>query len=114
MSETKPYQKEIITPIDKKKVVIKTMLTGAEREQITNAQYESAKIGDKGEVIIKDVASAVNAEQHKMLDVCIVSIDGSAIDCRDRLMKMWEEDTQFVIDEIEACQKKTKSPVNDS
>lgn len=114
MSEQVEHTKEIETPVSKAKVVIKTMITGAEREQIENAQFKKAKIGEKGEVIISDVTEAVNAEKHATIDMYVVSIDGSSIECRKRLMKMWEQDTQFVLDQIEAVQKKTTSPVKDS
>lgn len=112
MSDTKT--KELELPISKSKVVIKTMITGAEREQIETANTRFSKVGPRGEVIITDIAGATLAEKHATIDVFVVSLDGSQTDCRSRLLKLYEEDYQFVIDAIAEVEKKAKPPVTDS
>lgn len=112
MSELAPNQIELILPISKSVVIIKEMITGAEREMIETAQGRVARIGDNN-AVVADVAKIITAEKHATLDVYIISIDGSPTECRERLYKLFEPDTKFVVDAIEELQKKTASQLND-
>ena len=103
------YEKEIITPITQTKVVIKTMLTGLDREAIETAGMDDATIGSKGEVVIKDVKKMVLAQKYAAMDVSVVSVNGSPAETRQKLLQLPEHDTQFVIDAIESEQKKTSA-----
>ena len=101
------HQKEITLPISKQKVVIKTMITGAEREIIETAPTKFSRVGERGEVVITDIAKATLAEKHALIDVYVVSIEGSPTSCRERLLKMYEDDYNTVVQAIEDVQKKT-------
>lgn len=101
------YQDEITTPIGKHKVVFKTMITGAEREQIDAASMKYVDTKDGKEFTVKDMPKVTVAEKHELLKVCVVSIDGDLTDCFERLQKMYEPDYKAVYDAIIEAQKKT-------
>ncbi len=100
------YTQEIETPVGKNKVVIKTMLTGADRETVTAAPQEFIKTSDGKNVEITDMKKMSLAEKHMLLKLSVVSIDGNEIDCFSQLQKMYEADYAFVYDSIVELQKK--------
>ncbi len=97
---------EIITPFEGKKVVIKTMLTGAEREQVDNAQMKFVKTKDGTNVEVADMVQLNLAQKHELIRISIVSIDGDISDCFQRWHKMYEPDNAFVYNQIVETQKK--------
>ncbi|MEJ6011442.1 hypothetical protein [Novosphingobium aquae] len=103
------FTKEIETPIGKHKVVFKTMVTGAEREQIDAAQMEFVQTTDGKEFKVTDMKKVATASKHALLKISVLSIDGDEIECFARLQKMYEPDYAFVCDEIERTQKKMKA-----
>lgn len=100
------YTKEIETPVAGHKVVVKTMITGAEREQITSAQMQYVKTTDGKSFEVTDMAKAALAEKHQLLKVSVVSIDGDTANCFERLQKMYEPDYDFVYQSVLDEQKK--------
>jgi hypothetical protein len=100
------YEKEIETPLGKHKVKIKTMLTGAERERVDNAEMAFVKTEDGKNFTVSDMAKVALAKRHELLRTCVLSIDGDATDCFPRLQKMFEPDYLFVYSAIEEEQKK--------
>lgn len=100
------YIKEIETPAGKNKVVIKTMLTGAERETVTAAPQEFIKTSDGKSVEVTDMKKMSLAEKHMLLKLSVLSIDGNEVNCFDQLQKMYEVDYAFVYDSIIETQKK--------
>jgi len=105
------YTKEIETPVGKHKVVIKTMLTGAEREQVDLAPTAFLETTDGENFTSKDTKAVASAAKHELLKLSIVSIDGDATDCFARLGKMWEPDYAFVYSAIRDEQKKMKASI---
>lgn len=101
------FTAEIETPIGKHKVVFKTMVTGAEREQIDAASMKFVDTKDGKEFTVKDMPKLAIAEKHELLRVCVVSIDGDMTDCLERLHKMYEPDYKAVYEAILEAQKKT-------
>lgn len=101
------YTQEIETPIAKHKVVIKKLLTGGEREQVTNAPVKYAKTTD-GKTFTVDTEKVATAEKDMLLTVSVVSIDGDVADVLVRLKKMYEPDYDFVYNTIIEVQKKMK------
>lgn len=97
--------KEIETPIGKQKVVIKTMLTGAEREEVDNAEMKYMKTED-GKSFQMDMAKVTLAKKHALLCTSVVTIDGDGAELLKRLQKMYETDYAFVYSQIETEQKK--------
>ena len=100
--------KEIITPVGKHKVVIKTMLTGAERESVTNAPMKYAKTEDGQKFVVTDMEKVATAEKHALLAASIVSIDDGTTDLLNIVRKMYDPDYDFVYNEIVETQKKMK------
>lgn len=104
--------KEIETPVGKHKVVIKTMLTGAEREKVSNAPMRYAKTEDGQKFTVTDMEKMANAEKHALVEVSLVSIDGGTTELFSIWRKMYEPDYDFVYNEIVAAQKKMKVPTS--
>jgi hypothetical protein len=100
------YTKEIETPIGKHKVVFKTLVTGAEREQIDAAQMAFVQTKDGKEFTVTDMKKVTTATKHELLKVSVVSIDGDIVDCFKRLQNMYQPDYDFVCEAIEQEQKK--------
>lgn len=101
------FTEELITPIGKHKVMFKTMITGAEREQIDAASMKFIDTKDGKEFTVKDMAGVTTAEKHALIKVCVLSIDDDPTDCFDRWQKMFEPDYIAVYDAILGAQKKT-------
>jgi NaMN:DMB phosphoribosyltransferase len=109
------YTKEIETPVQGKKVLIKTMLTGAEREQVEGAQFQFVQTKDGKEFTVSDMKKVATAQKHELLRVAVISIDGDVTECFARLQAMYEPDYEFVYEQILAEQKKmmpSTSPVS--
>ena len=106
--QTPNFTKEIITPIGQHKVVIKTMLTGAEREEVNNAQMDFVKTNDGQTFEVQDMKKVAVAEKHKLISLSVVTIDNDPTDTLSRIQKMWEKDSDFVYNEIINSQKKAQ------
>ena len=100
------YTKEITTPIGSHKVVIKTMLTGAERENVSSSSMEFVRTTDGKNFEVIDMKKVTMAEKHALLKIAVLSIDGDETDCFDRVQKMFEPDYAFIYDSILEEQKK--------
>lgn len=100
--------KEITTPIGGDKVVIKTMMTGAEREQIEGAQMKFVHTADLQEFRVTDMKAAALAQKHELLKISVVSINEDPANCFERLQKMYDTDYDFVFQTILEEQKKMK------
>ena len=100
------YTKEIITPIGSHKVVVKTLLSGLEREVVTNAPQEFVTTADGKLFEVVDMKKMTVAEKHALLKVSVVSIDGGTTDLFEILQKMYEPDYAYVYDKIVEEQKK--------
>lgn len=100
------YTQEIETPVGGHKVLVKTMLTGAEREQVDGAQYNFIKTTDGKEFSVTDMQKVATATKHELLRVAVVSIDGDITECFKRLQSMYEPDYEYVYGQIVALQKK--------
>jgi hypothetical protein len=106
------YTKEIETPVGGHKVIIKTMVTGSEREQIDGAQFNFIQTKDGKEFNVTDMQKVATATKHELLRVSVVSIDGDITEC---LQAMFEPDYEFVYEKVLAEQKKmmpSTSPVS--
>lgn len=120
------YTTEIETPLEKAKVVIKTMLSGEDSDAIEAASQKHLKVrGVKVNQATKQVEvdvdsentdlGLVNAETKRATLVrSIVSINGDNTNCYDRLKKMPAVDYNFVHAQIIAEQKKMTSETTPS
>jgi hypothetical protein len=105
------YQTEIVTPLEQAKVVIKTMLTGAEQEAVDNAELQYATTADfkTFQAKEKDLKKITLAKKHELITRSVVSINADPTDVLVRLQKMPAKDYKFVYDTIVAEQKKMMS-----
>ena len=103
--------KEIVTPVAGHKVVIKTMLSGAERESVDTAAMELVQTKDGSAFEVTDMRKVGLAQKHELLRVSVVSIDGDLTDCFGRLQKMGEHDYAYVYEQIVEEQKKMKDSI---
>jgi len=83
--------KEIITPVDKHKVVIYDYVIGREVEEIEDIFLSEEKDGEK---------SHVRRSAHKSIEMLIVSVDGKDGKVLDRILDFKKDDYKFVIDTI--------------
>jgi len=104
----KTYEIELTTPLEETKVVIKTMLTGEDDEAIENAQLKYAKSENFKDFTAKesDLAKISNAKKDELLARSIVSINGDATNCLQRIKKLPAKDYRFVHKNIVDEQKK--------
>lgn len=102
------FEKEITTPLTETKVVIKTMLSGAEQEAVDGAQLKYAKTDDLKTFKAKesDLQKIANAKKHELIVRSVVSINGDNTNPLERLLKLPAKDYKFVYDQIVAEQKK--------
>lgn len=104
------FQEEIVTPVGEHKVVIKTLLTAADQERVESAQMDFVETTDGKNFSVKDMKKVGLAQRHELLKVSVVSIDGDAANCFERLQKMYNPDYQFIIEKIQELQKKALQP----
>lgn len=105
------YQKEIETPIGKHKVVFKTLLTGAEQEEVENAEMQFVKTTDGKTFTVTEMDKVNLAKKHKLLALSVVSIDEDATDVLVRLRKMHNPDYAFVFEQVQDEQKKMTNEI---
>lgn len=108
------YTKELITPVEKRKIVIKTMLTGGEREIVDSAQMQYMKTEDGANFTITDMKKVTLAQKHELINLSVLSIDEDSTDCLARLQKMPEADYQFVYNAILEEQKKMMASISEA
>ena len=97
--------KEIIIPVGKNKIIIKSWLTGRERRAIRSVLLEEVKFGQTGEGEVAPEyniqGSVLNKAQDKAFESVIVSIDGNSDDIVNNILDMRDKDFDFVVKEID-------------
>jgi len=83
--------KEIITPVDKHKIVVYDYVIGREVEEIEDIFLAEKKDGDK---------SQVRQSAHKSIEMLVVSVDDKDSKVLDRILDFKKDDYKFVIDTI--------------
>jgi len=109
---------ELVTPVGGHKVVIKAWLSGRERRNVRSVYLENVRLsGNKESVEDKEVGTSYDFEGsivHKLQDVAIqnvvLSVDGHTDNLLDRVLDMRDEDTNFVIDEINKITESVELP----
>lgn len=115
---------EIITPIDKHKVALKTWITGRERRELKKPFMESLKVSLKGkgedvektgietgksEYEITDSLMLMEKAENKAIEIIVESVDGKKENILDVILDMHEDDYNFVVKAInKLTKKKTK------
>jgi len=99
MKETK----EIITPIDKHKVVLKSFITGRDSRELKNVYFKDAEFyldGAQPKSSKLDMAKLTQEAEDKAIEIVVVSVDGKEDNKVDAILDMKKRDSDFVIDEI--------------
>lgn len=101
--------KEIETPIEKKKIKLKTWLTGFEKRKIQNVWFEATKFNlEKGmkNATMDGLSGAILPKaQDVAIEVVVESIDGNKENILETIGNMHEKDFDFVLAEIDKVSK---------
>jgi len=97
--------KEIITPIDKHKVVLKAWITGREKRKLREpflARMKFAVDRTGAQPVTKDIDTAkmVEEAENVAIKTIVISVDGSTENVVDKILDMKEKDYEFVMQEI--------------
>ena len=90
--------KEIITPVDKKKIIIKTYLTGREYNEVEKIFLAKAKV-EMGSQPTFDGAAVKEAEI-KLIEQAVISIDNDDKDVANKILDLKQVDYAFVVKEL--------------
>ena len=93
-------QKEITTPVDGHKVVIKTYLTGREYREIENVFLRQAKVNTAGQQSGEFDGSIVKVAEDRLVEQAIISIDGKPDDILNRALDFKNADFAYLIKEL--------------
>ena len=97
--------KEIITPVDKHKVVLNAWITGREKRELRNVFLSKMKVG-KAETETNPAVLTDEAE-NKAITMIVVSVDGVKDKIIDKILDMKGKDYDFVIKEINKVSRET-------
>ena len=100
--------KEIITPIGKNKVVVKTWLTGREKRDIKNILLQSTKIKslNNGKTDIDMMSGDIMVKiEEKTIETIVLSVDGVKDNIVDTVLDMHSNDYDFIKNEVNNIDK---------
>lgn len=97
---------KIKTPLNKE-VEIKTYLTAKERNELRNVYLNNMKINTEGGVpTIQEIpGSIVEEAEKKLIELAVVSFDGSSDNILGRLLDSLPEEYDFVVNECNKIEK---------
>lgn len=94
--------KEIITPVDKHKVVLKAYITGREKRDMKNIYFKGVEFemdGVKTKSNKMDMQKMTENAENKTIEVIVVSVNGKP-EVVNAILDMKSKDFDFVIAEI--------------
>lgn len=95
--------RNVKTPGGGKELVLKTYLTARERNELRGVFLGEMKIetaGDAGKAEIKDLSgAALEKAERKLIELAVVSFDGSAENILDRLLDSTPDEYDFAVRE---------------
>lgn len=92
-------------------VVIRTIMTGRMKREITAVYLDEARIGvtAKGEADIQGISGTVASKvEDKTIEKLVVSINGKTDDVLNTLLDLEAEDLEFVVAELNLVTNKKK------
>ncbi len=92
--------KELITPVDGHKVVVKTYLTGREYREIENVFLRQAKVNTAGQQSGEFDGSIVKVAEDRLLEQAIISIDGSTENILNKALDFKNADFSYLVKEL--------------
>lgn len=103
MNEDKRETKEIITPVDKHKVILKSFITGREKRDMKNIYFEGVEFelqGAGAKSNKMDMAKITEKSENKAIETLVVSVNGNSDKIVDTVLDMKSKDSDFVIAEM--------------
>lgn len=98
--------KEIITPIQKHKVILKTYITGREKREINNVFLTGTKFSPNVKPELD--GSLVQKSQDKLIEIIVVSVNNKTENILNTVLDMHSQDFDFVLAEINNITSKKK------
>lgn len=92
--------REITTPIDNHKVVIKTYLNVGELRVIENVFLSKLKINNEGIAEQEYDGTLISAAQDKLVEVAMVSVNGKTENLLQEVMAFKKADFDFLIENL--------------
>jgi len=95
--------KEIVTPVDKHKVVIKAWITGREKRALGRPFLSGMKFSvTEGEPKAEDInpGELMEKAENIAIETIVVSVNGQTEKIVDKILDMKEKDYEFVKSEI--------------
>jgi len=102
--------KELITPVDKHKVIVYSYITGRDKREITSVYLSNSKINVSDEKISTPSfdGSLVNKATDKAIELLIESVDGKKENILESILDFKAEDYDFIVNELNEIQKPKK------
>jgi len=92
--------KEIITPVDSHKVIIKTYLTGREYREVESVFLKQAKVNVTGQNVSEFDGSIVKLAEDKLIEQSIMSINGKTEDLLNIALDFKNADFAYLVKEL--------------
>jgi len=100
--------KEIITPIDKHKVVLKKFITGRDKRELKNVYFKGVQFEIEGTIPKSskmDMRKLTEEAENRAIELIVISVDGKTENKVDVILDMKGKDYDFVIEEINKITK---------
>lgn len=91
----------IVTPIKKHEIVLRSWITGREKQRIDGALYsglDTEGVGENAQPKIGDTMLA--RQENASITAVVVSIDGNTANTLDRVLDMRSKDYAYVIEQV--------------
>ena len=98
--------REIITPLGKNKIKIKTWLTGFEKRAIQSVFLDNVNLDVKnGDSQVNNIkGDVVTKAQDKTIEVCVDSVDDNKDNVLEAVGNLHSDDFDFVVEELNKLQ----------
>lgn len=97
MNNNERETKEIITPIDNHKVVLKSWLTGGEKRSITNTMFENTSFSSQDLKDFNLKGEMLSKIQDESIKMVVVSVDSNSENVLEKILDMKSEDYDYVL-----------------
>ena len=107
MNNEQRETKEIITPVDKHKIVMKTYITGKEDKEIKKIWQNIEVTIEKDKQTSKpiNVGDRLEEAERKVVELVIISVDGETENVVDLILAMRKKDCTLIEKEIDKVTK---------
>ena len=93
---------EIVTPIKRHKVVLRSWITGRESQKIDGAMFKGVGTTQDGKKLTPKLSESMLSDQENAsIEVVVVSVDGKENDVVNSVLNMRAKDYSFVTAEVQ-------------